>query len=99
MNLKQVRKKIQQTRLFSDAQKVELLVKLEDASETDQKKLEAGIDVFDREYSKRMVKRKTEMQALLGEMVENMTDEEAKLNQEAIAEIVVGLGLLTTNNT
>lgn len=96
MNLKQVRNKIAQTRLFSDAQKVELLVKLDDASETDQKKLEAGIDVFDREYEKRMAKRKAEMQALLGEMVDGMTDEEAKHNQEAIAEMVVGLGLLTS---
>lgn len=96
MNLKQVRKKIQQTRLFSDAQKVELLVRLDDASETDQKKLEAGIDVFDREYEKRMAKRKEEMHALLGEMVETMTDDEAKANQESIAEMVVGLGLLTS---
>lgn len=94
MNLKQLRIKIQKTRLFSDAQKVELLVKLEDASEEDQKKLEAGIDVFDREYSKRMAKRKKEMQALLGEMVERMTEEEAKLNQDAIAEMVVGVNLL-----
>ena len=96
MNLKQLRNKIQTTRLFSDPQKVELLVKLEDASEEDQKKLEAGIDVFDREYGKRMAKRKAEMQALLGEMVEDMTEEDAKLNQEAISEIVVGLGLLTS---
>ncbi len=96
MNLKQLRNTIQKTRLFSDAQKVDLLVKLDDASEADQKKLEAGIDVFDHEYTKRMAKRKTEMQALLGEMVEGMTEEEAKLNQEAIAEIVVGMGLLTS---
>ena len=96
MNLKQLRTKIQNTRLFSDPQKVELLVKLDDASEIDQKKLEAGIDVFDREYEKRMVKRKDEMQVLLGDMVENMTNEEAKLNQEAIAEIVLGLRLLTS---
>jgi len=95
MNLKQLRNTIQQTRLFSDTQKVELLVKLDDASEADQKKLEAGIDVFDHEYSKRMTKRKAEMQALLGEMVEDMTEEEAKLNQDAIAEMVVGMGLLT----
>ena len=96
MNLKQLRNKIQTTRLFSDPQKVELLVKLEDASEEDQAKLEAGIDVFDREYEKRMVKRKAEMQALLGDMVENMTEEEAKANQDAIVEMVVGLGLLTS---
>lgn len=96
MNLKQIRNKIQKTRLFSDPQKVELLVRLDDASEEDQKKLESGIDVFDHEYEKRMAKRKAEMQALLGEMVEDMTDEEAKLNQKAIAEMVVGLGLLTS---
>jgi len=94
MNLKQVRTKIQKTRLFSDFQKIELLVKLEEASEEDQKKLEAGIDVFNREYETRMAKRKEEMQALLGEMVEDMTEDEARLNQEAIAEIVVGLNLL-----
>ncbi|MEK7577694.1 MAG: hypothetical protein AAB492_03730 [Patescibacteria group bacterium] len=96
MNLKQLRNTIQTTRLFSDAQKVDLLVKLDEASLEDQTKLEAGIDVFDREYEKRMAKRKEEMQALLGEMVEGMTEEEATLNQQAIAEIVVGMGLLTT---
>ncbi len=94
MNLKQLRNKIQKTRLFSDPQKIDLLVKLEDASEADQQKLEAGIDVFDREYEKRMAKRKEEMQVLLGDMVEDMTDEEAKVNQKAIAEIVVGMSLL-----
>ena len=71
-------------------------MKLDDASEIDQKKLEAGIEVFDREYEKRMGRRKDEMQVLLGDMVENMTNEEAKLNQEAIAEIVLGLRLLTS---
>ena len=96
MNLKLLRNTIQQTRLFSDTQKVELLVKLDDASEIDQKKLEAGIEVFYREYEKRMGRRKDEMQVLLGDMVENMTNEEAKLNQEAIAEIVLGLRLLTS---
>lgn len=95
MNLKQVRTKIEKTRLFSDPQKIELFVKLDEANEEDQKKLEAGIDIFDREYEKRMAKRKKEMHTLLGEMVEDMTEEEAKLNQDAIAEIVVGMGLLT----
>ena len=68
MNLKQLRNKNTKTRLFSDPQKIDLLVKLEDASEADQQKLEAGIDVFDREYEKRMAKRKEEMQVLLGDM-------------------------------
>ena len=45
-----IRKKIRNTRLFSDSQKIDLLVNLEEASLEDKKKLESGIDMFDREY-------------------------------------------------
>ena len=43
--------------MFSDAQKVSLLVQLADASEEDKRKLEEGIDAFDREYKATMEKR------------------------------------------
>lgn len=88
-------KKIQATRFFSDAQKVDLLVALNDASEADKKKLEAGIDVFDREYEKSVKKHSAQIQSILGHAVKDMTEEERKLNQDAIDEIKLGLAFLT----
>lgn len=94
MNLKGVSKKIQQTRLFSDAQKVELLVKLQEASREDVKKLESGIDVFDQEYKVAIEKRSREILELMGELLHDKTPEEKKKYQDAIDEVVMGLALL-----
>lgn len=88
-------KKIQATRLFSDPQKVDLLVKLEDASLADKKKLEAGIDVFDREYAKTVAKHTAQIQSVLGHAVKDMTEEEKKQNEDAIEQIKLGLAFLT----
>ena len=92
--MKSLTKKIQKTRLFSDAQKVELLVKLEEASEVDKKKLEAGIDTFDREYTLAMTKHKAQIQSILGHALKDMSEEEKKSNQDAIDEIKLGLAFL-----
>lgn len=91
-------KKIQKTRLFSDPQKVDLLVALEDASEADKQKLEAGIDAFDREYARSVKKHSAQIQSIIGHAVKDMTEEERKLNQDAIDEIKLGLAFLSPLN-
>lgn len=87
-------KKIQLTKLFSDEQKIELFVQLETASEEDKRKLEAGIDVFDREYKKAVTKHTAQIKSILGHAVKDMTPEERKLNQDALDEIKLGLAFL-----
>lgn len=92
--MKNLCKKIQNTRLFSDAQKVKLLVILDDAGKEDVAKLEEGIDTFDREYAKVVVKRGQEIRALLTTIMKDMPEEERKKNQDAIDEMAMGLSLL-----
>lgn len=94
--MQNLNKKIQATRLFSDPQKVDLLVKLEDASEEDKKKLEAGIDAFDQAYAKAVVKHSAQIRSILGHAVKDMPEEEKKLNQDAIDELKLGLAFLAT---
>ncbi len=89
-----IHKKIQQTRLFSDAQKVNLLVQLADASEDDTRKLEEGIDAFDCEYKDTMEKRGEEILALLTTIMKDMPEDEKKKNQDVIDEIVMGAAIL-----
>lgn len=88
-------KKIRDTRLFSDSQKIELLVQLEDASDSDINKLEAGIDVFDHEYSRAVKKHTAQIESILGHAIKDMSEEEKKLNQDALDELKLGLALLT----
>lgn len=92
--MKSLIKKIHDTRLFSDPQKVELLAMLEEASEADKRKLEAGIDAFDREYKKAVTKHTAQIKSILGHAVKDMTPEERKLNQDALDEIKLGLAFL-----
>lgn len=89
-------KKIQGTRLFSDSQKVDLLVALEEASEADKQKLEAGIDAFDREYLRSVQKHSAQIQSIIGHAVKDMTEDERKKNQDAIDEIKLGLAFLAS---
>lgn len=95
MTSKWIREKIKNTRLFSDAQKVELLVALDDASPAEVKKLEAGIDTFEREYAKTVKKHTAQIRSILGHAVKGMSKEEKQMNQDAIDEIQIGLSLLT----
>lgn len=88
-------KKIQATRLFSDPQKVDLLVKLEEASEADKKKLEAGIDAFDEAYAKAVVKHTAQIRSVLGHAVKDMSEKEKKFNADAIDEIKLGLAFIS----
>jgi len=67
---------------------------LEDASSEDKKKLEEGIDVFDKEYARSMKKRKKELEELLATIKEGMSKEDQKRNQDAIDEIRMGMDYL-----
>lgn len=88
-------KKIQQTRLFSDPQKVEIFVALETANDEDKKKLEAGIDAFDEAYVKAVVKHSAQIRSILGHALKDMTEEEKEQNSDAIQEMQLGLAFLT----
>lgn len=94
MNLKGISQKIQHTRLFSDAQKVQLLAMLPEASEEDIAKLEQGIDAFDREYALTIDKNTKKMARLLADMFKDSPDEEKKRYAGAVDEISMGLALL-----
>lgn len=89
-------KKIQGTRLFSDSQKVDLLVALEEASEADKQKLEAGIDAFEREYERSVKQHSAQIQSIIGHAVKDMTEDERKKNQDAMDEIKLGLAFLAS---
>lgn len=92
--MKSLAKKIRDTRLFSDPQKVELLAMLDEASAEDKKKLEEGIDVFDREYARAVKKHTAQIEAILGHAIKDMSEEERRLNQDALDELRLGLALL-----
>lgn len=94
MNLKAISQKIKHTRLFSDAQKVELMALLPDASEEDIRKLGEGIDAFDQKYTRSMAKHSKKMQELLVEFMKDVPEEEKASYQEAIDEIAMGTALL-----
>jgi hypothetical protein len=92
--MKSLVKKLQATKLFSDAQKVEIFALLEDASAEDKKKLEEGIDAFDMAYAKAVTKHTAQIQSVLGHMENDMTVEEREQNQDAIDQIKLGLAVL-----
>lgn len=94
MNLKQVSDKIQHTRVFTDAQKVKLLVELVDASQEDIEKLGDGIDAFDREYKISMEKQSREIIGLLTSIMKDMPEDERRKNQDAVDDIIMGTALL-----
>lgn len=98
MNLKAVSKKIRFTRLFSDAQKVEILSMLPEASKDDVGKLEAGIDAFDKQFKATIEKRSREIMSLLTDLMKDMPEEEKKKHREAIDEITMGLALIQPVN-
>lgn len=89
-----IRKKIQSTRLFIDTQKIELLVRLPEASEAEKRVLEEGIDTFDREYKAAVTKHTQQIRSFLGHATKDLTPEEKKKHQDALDEIAFGLNLL-----
>lgn len=94
MNLKGISRKIQHTKLFSDAHKVELFAMLPEASKEDITKLEKGIDAFDREYERTIQVHTREISMLLKDMFKRMSNEEKEKYQDAVDELGMGLALL-----
>jgi hypothetical protein len=90
----QIYKKIQQTKLFSDSQKVELLVKLVDATEADRTKLEAGIDAFDARYAQAVATGTQKVKSVLGHVLKDMNPEDKAENQDALDQLSLGLAFL-----
>lgn len=96
MTSEKIYKKVQQTRLFSDAQKIDILAKLPQASAADVAKLEAGIDVFDAEYAKIMKRRGDEIAATVNDALKDLSLEELRDNRGSVNEILTGLAVLTS---
>jgi hypothetical protein len=92
--LKNLTKKLKATKLFSDAQKVELFALLEDASEADKQKLEAGIDAFDAQYAHAVASGTQKVKSVLGHVTKDMTPEEKAENQAALDQLNLGLAFL-----
>lgn len=95
MSDSRIHRKIQATKLFTDAQKVELLVLLADAGDDDKAKLEAGIDAFDTQYAAAITKHTQQIQSILGHVLKDASPEEHKAQEEALQIINTGLGLLS----
>ena len=98
MNLKEVSQKLKNTRLFSEAQKVELFALLPEASEEDIRKLEAGIDAFDAQYASSIKKHSQEVMDALTTIMKNIPENERQQYQDEVDEIAMGLALLTPTN-
>ncbi len=94
MNLKVLSRKLKNTRLFSDTQKVELFALFPDASEEDARKLEEGIDAFDAEYGKAIEKQAKQVNAAITELFADMPEDEKAQYQDELDEIGMGLALL-----
>lgn len=94
--MKSLTKKIQTTKLFSDAQKVALFAALDDASDADKQKLEEGIDAFDTSYAKAVSKHSATIRSVLGHIVKDMSEEEKSFNTEAIDAVKLGLAYLAS---
>jgi hypothetical protein len=95
MNDLMISKKIQSTRLFSDAQKVAVLVAFVEASDADKKKLEAGIDAFDKEYATTVAKHTQQIKSVLGHIHKNAPAQGKADQQEAQDKIDLGLAMLS----
>jgi len=94
MNLKAVSHKLKNTRLFSEAQKVELFALLPDASEEDVRKLEAGIDVFDAKYAASIQQHSKGIMDALSTIMKDMPQEQRDVFRDDVDEIAMGLALL-----
>jgi len=98
MNLKWIHNKIKHTRLFSDAQKVELMALLPDASAEDIRKLGDGIDAFDTRYTHSTARHGKKIQQILADLMHDVPKEDRASYQEAIDEIAMGTELLKSSS-
>ncbi len=89
-----LKKKIQHTRLLSDAEKIELLVRFDELSYDDRKALEETIEGFDTQYAASSGVLKDEMQKGIAVLQEDVSEEEKVQTEDAIAVTQLGLGLL-----
>lgn len=94
-NDSKIKKKIRNTKLFTDAQKVELLVGLEEITPAEKRQLEEVIDVFDAQYRQAVEKHVQQIRSLLGHLTKHMTNEQKKKYQDTLDEIKLGLSLLS----
>lgn len=65
-----------------------------DASESDKKKLEAGIDAFDAKYAEAVATGTQKIKSVLGHALKDMEEEEKAENQDALDQLSLGLAFL-----
>lgn len=85
--------KIQSTRLFSDAEKIAILVRLEEFSEDEVKKFEGIIDVYDRKHSQLVARLKTEVETSLGSL-----DPDQDSQEVGDAQVLIRAGIHTLSS-
>jgi len=89
-----LKKKIQHTRLFSDVEKIELLVKLDELSDGDRNVLEETIDGFDAKYTASVGSLTDHINKGLTSLDQSLSEEEKAQMEEATLAVKVGLGML-----
>ncbi len=94
--MQDLKKKIQKTKLFSDAQKVSLFADLESLPDHDIAVLLETIDIYDREYDRLVTKLKDELSQELDILKTRGSYASNQAMQDAITRIQLGMRLLTT---
>lgn len=89
-----LKRKIQHTRLFSDTEKIELLVLLDELSAEDRRALEETIDGFDAKYVSSAGALKDDVQKGLTALNHDLSEEEKVQMEDAVMATQLGLWLL-----
>lgn len=89
-----LKRKIQHTRLFSDTEKIELLVRLDELSAEDRRALEETIDGFDTNYAASVDALKDDVQKGFTALNQDVSEEEKAQMKDAVMATQLGLWLL-----
>lgn len=89
-----LKKKIQYTRLFSDVEKIELLVRLDELSGGDRNVLEETIDGFDAKYTASVGSLAHDIDKGLTSLDQSLSEEEKAQIGDATLAVKAGLGML-----
>lgn len=89
-----VKKKIQHTRLFSDTEKIELLVRLDELSGSDLLATEEAIDGFDAKYTTSVYTLTDSIDKGITSLDHNLSEQEKAQMADAALVVKAGLGIL-----
>lgn len=89
-----VKKKIQHTRLFSDTEKIELLVRFDELSDSDRLALEEAIDGFDATYTTSVASLTHDIDRGIASLDQELSEQEKAQIADAALVVKAGLGML-----